>query len=336
MKNFLTLFACLFLLSCGQSNLEISRVEGEALGTTYHISYFSEKPLDLTTGLDSIFDVINQSMSTYHENSDISRVNRGEANIRVDEMFQEVFRLSRKVHEESRGYFDPTVGDLVNLYGFGSEEAGVVPDSSMVDSLMQYVGLEKIRISPEGLVTKESPEVYIEFNSIAKGYAIDVIGTYLDALGVENYLIELGGELLGKGKNLTKNNYWTVGIDNPQQEEGETRELQAVLELRDRAMATSGNYRKFRVNDRTGQRFVHTINPLTGYPEEGDMLSVTVLAENCALADAYATAFMAMGIQQAVDMLLMLDGLDVFFLYLDDQGRMKEYKTAGFQEVVVE
>lgn len=335
MKYICSLLVSLLIVSCTPPSLEVSRLEGQALGTSYHIAYFSENALDLSHGLDSIFDVINHSMSTYHDDSDISRVNRGQEQVEVDDMFIDVFQLSQKVHEESRGYFDPTVGDLVNLYGFGAEEGMALPDSSMVDSLMQYVGLGKIRVSSDGVVTKESPEVYIEFNSIAKGYAVDVIGSYLDSKGIDNYLIELGGELLGKGKNITKDSYWTVGVDNPQQEPGQARELQAVLELRNRAMATSGNYRKNRINQETGQLFVHTINPLTGYSEQGDMLSATVLAENCALADAYATAFMAMDVQQAREMLDIIDKVDVYFLYLDNQGNMEEFKTAGFQEAVL-
>lgn len=322
--------------SCAAPEVEITRFEGHALGTSYHISYFSESEFDLNSGLDSIFNVINHSMSTYQDDSDISRVNRGQEQVQVDDMFIEVFQLSQKVHQQSNGYFDPTVGDLVNLYGFGAEQGVILPDSTMVDSLMQYVGLDKIRVSTDGLVTKESPEVYIEFNSVAKGYAVDVIGSYLDSKDIDNYLIELGGELLSKGRNVTKGNFWTVGVDNPQQELGQARELQVVLELRNRAMATSGNYRKYHINEDTGQKFVHTINPLTGYSEQGDMLSATVLADNCALADAYATAFMAMGFQQAREMLELLDNVDVYFLYLDSQEGMREFKTAGFQEVVLD
>lgn len=335
MKYVYNLLLSLLIFSCAEPSYEITRLQGEALGTSYHISYFSKDSLDLSHGLDSIFETINHSMSTYLDDSDISRVNRGEAVVRVDDMFLEVFRLSQKVHQQSKGYFDPTVGDLVNLYGFGAEAGVVLPDSSMVDSLMQYVGLEKIKVSTDGRVTKESPEVYLEFNSIAKGYTVDVIGLYLDSWEINDYLIELGGELLGKGKNIEKGSYWTVGIDDPQQQ-GDTRQLQAVLELRNRAMATSGNYRKYRINEDTGQKFVHTINPLTGYSEQGDMLSATVLAENSALADAYATAFMATGVEQAIQMLSVLDQVDVFFLYLDSHGTMKEYKSPGFQEVLLD
>lgn len=331
-KSFLVFF---LMASCQTQTSDLVRVEGEALGTTYHISYFSDHPIDMDTSLDSIFDLVNSSMSTYQRDSDISRINRGEEGVKVDSMFMDVFRLSRQVYTQSGGYFDPTVGDIVNLYGFGSEEGVMEPDSTMVDSLMRFVGMDKVELDEEGVFKKKYPEVYIEFNAIAKGYAIDVIGDFLQSRGVDNYLIELGGELLAKGKNINKDTYWRVGVDDPQTE-SETRQMIAVLELRDRAMATSGNYRKFRVDPETGKQFVHTINPLTGFPERGDLLSVTVLAPNCSLADAYATAFMAMGFEKARNLVDRLSEVDVFFLYLDDNGKRQEYLTPGLEQVMID
>lgn len=331
-KSFLLL---LLIVSCQPQTQELDRVEGEALGTTYHISYFSDQSIDIEKSLDSIFDLVNGSMSTYQSDSDISRINRGEVDVKVDEMFREVFELSAQVYRESGGYFDPTIGDIVNLYGFGSEQGVTDPDSTMVDSLMKFVGMDKVELTDDGVLVKKYPEVYIEFNAIAKGYAIDVIGNFLDAQGVDNYLIELGGELLAKGKNLTKDTYWRVGVDAPQSD-AEKREMIAVLELRNRAMATSGNYRKFRVDPETGTQYVHTINPLTGFPERGDLLSATVLAPNCALADAYATAFMAMGYERAKALVEGLQDIDVFFLYLDQDGQKKECLTSGLQEVIID
>src|SRR5690606_22815691 len=208
-----------------------------------------------------------------------------------------VYRLSQKVFKESNGYFDPTVGDLVNMYGFGPEQGLKKIDSTTVDSLMKFVGFEKVEITADGILKKTASEVYLDFNAIAKGYTVDVIGNYMDANAVDNYLIELGGELLAKGKNISKDAPWTVGIDNPQQVEGE-RSLKAAIALNDRAMASSGNYRKFRTDSLTGRKYVHSINPLTGYPEESNLLGATVLADNCALADAYATSFMVMGLDK--------------------------------------
>ncbi len=199
-------------------------------------------------------------MSTYREASDISRLNRGE-NVKVDTLFRNVFLLSEQVNHESGGYFDPTVGNLVNFYGFGPEKPLKEVDSATLDSLMQYVGIDKVKISSEGVVEKSAPEVYLDFNAIAKGYTVDLVGHYLDCRNVENYLVEIGGELLAKGRNPEKDAEWLVGIDDPEQTETE-RTLTAGVKLLDRAMATSGNYRKNRVDSETGKMYVHTVNPL--------------------------------------------------------------------------
>ncbi len=335
MKKILFLTGVLAVLSgCNNTAGEQQNVSGEALGTTYNINYFSEEEIALQEALDSIFRVVNRSMSTYQPDSDISRLNSGDSLVKVDTLFRNVFKLSQQVYTESGGYFDPTVGDLVNMYGFGPEKSLKVIDSATVDSLMVFVGLDKISISPEGEVKKAFPEVYLDFNAIAKGYAIDLIGHYLDSRNVDNFLVELGGEMLGKGENLRKNSPWVVGIDDPQQAEG-TRRLTAGVTLIDRAMATSGNYRKFRRDPETGTVYVHTINPLTGYPERSNLLSVSVLAENCALADAYATAFMALGLERSMQVLETLENVDVYLIF-DENGTTKKFASEGFREVLVD
>lgn len=334
MKKLLFCLSIILFTGCQESAYKENTVSGEALGTTYNIKYFSEKDLGMVDALDSIFRVVNKSMSTYQEDSDISRLNRGDSLVVVDSLFQKVFSLSQQIYRESGGYFDPSVGDLVNMYGFGPEKSLKVIDSATVDSLMVFVGLDKIKITPEGQVRKDFPEVYLDFNAIAKGYAIDLIGHYLDHQEVENYLVELGGELLGKGKNLQKDGNWVVGIDDPNQEEG-SRTLIAGVELNDRAMASSGNYRKYRTDPETGATYVHTINPLTGYPEKSNLLSTSVLAENCALADGYATAFMALGVEKTRRILEDLENVDVYLIYTED-GEVKTYASKGFQEVLVE
>ena len=273
-------------------------------------------------------------MSTYRDSSDISRINSGDSLVKVDSLFQEVFMLSRQVWEDSNGYFDPTVGGLVNQYGFGPENGPKEVDSITIDSLMKYVGFGKIKLQ-EDIVLKESPEIYLDFNAIAKGYAIDLIGHYLDSKGCEDYLIELGGELLASGVNRQKGASWVVGIDDPIQQMGQ-REVTAAIELRDKAMATSGNYRKHRTDPETGALYVHTINPLTGFAQKSDLLSVTVLAENCALADAYATAFMAMGYDLSKMILAQHEELDAFLIYSTLEGEIKEYASPGFEEVMTD
>lgn len=330
-RPFILLFAFLLSISCSQKD-DSRNAYGEALGTTYSIQYYSEDLIPLDKALDSIFERVNQSMSTYRDSSDISRINRGDSLVEVDSLFQNVFLLSKEVWQESNRYFDPTVGNLVNQYGFGPETGPKEIDSVVIDSLMQYVGFEKLELEGNK-VRKESPLIYLDFNAIAKGYAIDLIGLYLDSKGSEDYLIELGGEILAKGINRKRGSPWTVGIDDPMQEEGQ-RELTATIELQNRAMATSGNYRKHRTDPETGAFYVHTINPLTGFAQKNDLLSVTVLAENCALADAYATAFMAMGYDLSKLVLSQQNNLDAFLIYSTLGGEMKEYATPGFQELM--
>ena len=323
----------LFITTGCQKETSTQALTGEALGTTYQILYFHPEELNIRTSVDSVFEVINKSMSTYREDSDISRINKGDTTITVDQNFKEVFLYSEKIYLESDGYFDPTVGNLVNSYGFG-------PDSKLDsltdferDSLFQYVGYNKLRLSSENRIAKELPGIYLDFNAIAKGYAVDVIARMLDQKYIQNYLIEVGGELVGKGENLAKNQPWVVAIDDPHQAEGE-RTFQTTLFLKNKAMATSGNYRKFKVDSTTGQRFVHTINPLTGRSEKSNLLSVSVFAENCALADGYATAFMAMGYEKSREMLEELENVDVFFIYGEQDEEVKVFASEGFKEAL--
>ncbi|HSI70038.1 MAG TPA: FAD:protein FMN transferase [Gillisia sp.] len=332
-KSFAFIIGLLFV-SCADPGEKEQVLTGEALGTSYQVKFYHPEELDLRKGLDSVFEVINISMSTYRNDSDISRINSGDTSVVVDEHFKKVFRDSKKIYRESEGYFDPTVGNLVNAYGFGPEKGSRELSEAKIDSMMQYVGFDKLELSEDNRLQKESREIYLDFNAIAKGYAVDVMGEYLEKKGVTDFLIELGGELLAKGVNLQKGSAWTVGIDDPEQTSSQ-RILTAALRLKDRGMASSGNYRKFRVDTLTGNHFVHTINPLTGRSERSDLLSATVIASTCALADGYATAFMSMGYKKSVEMLDRLEDVDVYFIYAGDQNELKIFSTPGFDEVLI-
>lgn len=323
------------ILACF-NNSEVEQLySGEALGTTYQVKFFNAEKLDISESLDSIFEVINSSMSTYQEDSDISRINAGESTVITDQHFREVFNSSKKIYEESGGMFDPTVGKLVNAYGFGPEGPKTNLRDEVLDSIRQFVGFNKLELKSDGKIIKQDPGIYIDFNAIAKGYAVDVVAQYLDAKKIENYLVEIGGELVAKGKNIGRDQMWAVGIDDPLQEEG-NRSLQAAVKLENRAMATSGNYRKFRTDPESGRSYVHTINPVTGLAEESDLLSVSVLAENCMLADGYATAFMALGYHASREMLERLSNVDTYFIYMDKNSEMQIYATPGFQSALLE
>ena len=300
---------------------------GNALGTTYSIIYLSTDTLDFQKEIDSVFNVVNQSMSTYIPSSDISRINKGES-LKVDHMFKDVFELSKHVHLESNGYFDPTVGTLVNAWGFGPGEQ-ISMDSTKVDSLLQYVGFEKVKLTSEGKIQKEFPEIFFDFNAVAKGYAIDRLGAMLNNKGIENYLVEVGGEVLTKGENEVTKKKWTVGIDDPQVEFG--RQLKKIVSLKNRALASSGNYRKFRIDSITGERYVHTIDPKTGFTKNSKTLAASVIAEDCATADAYATAFMAMELEESKELLKKHKDLEAYIIYLSPNGKTLEFMTEGFE-----
>ena len=335
MKKILVFIALgLLVFSCSQDSSKEKVFTGEALGTTYQIKYFSEKDFNFKRSLDSIIEEINSSMSTYREDSDISKINRGDSTIAVDQNFTNVFQASKKVYQESKGYFDPSVGKLVNAYGFGPDKPLKQMDSLQLDSLLILIGLDKVSLSKKGTIQKENSGIYLDFNAIAKGYNIDVIAEFLEAEEVEDYLIELGGELRAHGKNQDSGKNWLVGIDDPFQQDSE-RSVARVLELKNRSLATSGNYRKFREDTATGQKYVHTINPLTGKAEKSNLLSASVLAKNCMLADAYATAFMAMGFEKSLEIQKNLTDVEVFLIYTED-GVTKTYSSTGFKASFVE
>ncbi len=331
MKKIVSIAFLVLVLGCGPRDLVKNQNWGNALGTTYSIIYIADEPLDYQQEIDSVFQVLNQSMSTYIPTSDISKINEGDTTIVVDDMFREVFTVSTKVHEASNGYFDPTVGVLANAWGFGPGEQ-LELDSLRVDSLLQYVGWDKVKMNADNTISRTSPSIRFDFNAVAKGYAIDRLGALLDQKGITDYLVEVGGEVLAKGTNRISGNEWTVGIDDPQVETG--RQLKRIVTLKDKAMASSGNYRKFRVDPETGEKYVHTINPKTGYTKNSSILATSVVAKTCAVADAFATSFMAMDLEASKEVLSKHDELEAYIIYLDENGNTQEFFTEGFAALV--
>ena len=329
--NLLVLCITCLVFSCvpKRSNIFKNQNIGAALGTSYSLIYLAEEELDFQKEIDSVFTVINQSMSTYIANSDISKINAGDSAIVVDKMFEEVFELSKEIHKNTNGYFDPTVGSLVNAWGFGPGKQ-IELDSTKVDSLMQFVGFDKVSITTDRTIQKQNSNIRFDFNAIAKGYAIDRLAILMDKKGIENYLLEVGGEVVAKGENTVKQKPWNVAVTDP-----ESDQYKIVIALKDRAMASSGNYRHFRVDPETGDKYVHTIDPITGFTKNGKTLGVNILAENCAIADAYATAFMAMDIHETINFLENQNELDAYLLFLDDKGKTQEFMSQGFRKLIV-
>jgi thiamine biosynthesis lipoprotein len=307
------LFLLLLLFASCKNAPTRQQYTGPALGTTYSIIAYADEDLELDQSLSELFDQLNQSMSTYHPQSDISKINRGER-VQVDSLFRFMFEKSAEINILTSGYFDPTVGILVDAWGFGAESLNAF-NATQVDSLLQFVGFSKLSLTDTNEIVKAYPGIRIDFNAIAKGYALDLIADLLVAKNSSNFLIELGGEIVTRGINLDSATFWRVGIDNPQAKEGE-RSITRTITLTDESMATSGNYRKFRIDSLTGERYVHTINPLTGLAVPSSILSASVIAPDCATADAFATAFMTMPLEDS-KRLIAQEGLSVFLIYAD-------------------
>ncbi len=325
----------LLFFSCNEETPQAVVLQGDAFGTTYSIQYYASKIFDAEKGIDSVLHAVNRSVSTYMPNSDISKINRGDTTVVVDAIFKEVFRISEAVHKNSHGYFDPTIGVLRNAYGFGDTKPVEEIDAYIVDSLMRYVGFNKVTILSSGKIMKEHPEIYFDFNAVAKGYGIDCLGRYLEAQGITNYLIELGGEILTRGKNLSRKKPWTVGIETVDSQL-ENRNYQATITLKDKAMASSGNYRKYRIDSITGKKYVHTLNPLTGSAEQSDVTSATVVANSCGEADAYATALMALGLERSKELLEVTSGISAYLTYNDSLGNARVFMTEDFEKLLVD
>jgi thiamine biosynthesis lipoprotein len=324
MKRLLAvLFVCLFL-SC-KGDRKNSRLTGAVFGTSYSILY--ESDINYEKQFDSLFYVINKSMSTYQTNSDISKLNRNEP-VEIDTHFIKVYDASKEIFGLTEGAFDPTIGNVVNAWKFGAENTIEVVDSLKIDSLMQYVGYDKTYRLKNAII-KSNPNVYLEFNAIAKGYGVDLIGEFLESKNVNNYLVEIGGEIRAKGRNIEKHSKWKVGVEEPNFE-GEQTILKAIS-LKNEAMATSGTYRKFKV-DENGNRYAHIIDTETGYPSKTNLLSVSVIANDCMSADAYATAFKAMGIEKVKTFLSRHPDLKAFLIFENEKQELETLALNGFPE----
>jgi len=309
-----------FLTACKQEKkINETKLEGLVFGTTYHITYLDR--VDYKKSIDSLFYLVNKSLSTYIPTSDISKINKGDSTIVVDDLFLEVFHKSKRIYKETNGYFDPTVCNLVNAWGFGYKREKRDLDSLQVNELMKQVGLDKIALKGRNVYKKFSKSC-LDFNSIAKGYGIDVVGRFLESKNIESYLVEIGGEIRARGKNI-RNKNWKVAIDDPNADG--TRSVSRFIELKNQSMASSGNYRKFRVGA-NGQKYVHTINPKTGFAIESNLLSATVYSTvDCADVDAYATAFMAMGLEKSKDFLKSHSKIKAILLFTDHEGKIVEF-----------
>lgn len=315
----------------------VKTISGNALGTTFVIKTSDDSLLTNPQEIDDLIEAFNLELSTYIPNSRISEINENDSviDLKTSNYFQECFELSERIFNETDGAFDPTVYPLVSLWGF-SKDIEIAPSDAEIDSVMTFIGLNKPTYNYEnGIFTKKDHRLKLVFNAIAKGQAVDVVADFLDAKGQENYFIEIGGEIRAKGIN-DKGSKWVIGIDVPVEsntgvEGADQRELENYIEVTDKAVATSGNYRKFYELD--GRKYSHTISPVTGRPVKHNLLSVTVVADDAATADAYATAFMVMGVEKSLQ--LMKDkpelNIDAYLLFENEQGRIERAYSRGMK-----
>ena len=321
-----------YIISVTQKKGEYISLAGFVQGTTYHVTYESKNGENLQFLIDSLLADFDRSLSVYLPNSLISKINRNEPGITVDEKFSTVFNKSYEVFKKTDGAFDITVGPIVNALGFGSTDTLNV-DSALIESLLPYVGMEKVTLQ-DGILVKKYPNIVLDVNAIAQGYSVDLVVEFLEQRGIRNYMVEIGGEVRTRGRN-DRNLVWRIGIDKPL--EGNMlpgANLQAIVALKNRSLATSGNYRKY--YEKNGIKFVHTINPKTGYPVVSNLLSATVVADDCMTADAYATAFMVFGVERSIEFLEENKFLDAYLIYADQEGKFRVYVTKRLQKFIEE
>ena len=300
---------------------------GFIFGTVYNIIYQNDD--NLKQDIEAELKRVDFSLSPFNKQSIISKINRNE-NVKKDKMFTDVFILAQSISKETDGAFDITVAPLVNAWGFGFKN-GTKPTPHAIDSLKQIVGYEKISLTNE-TVRKKDSRMMLDCSAIAKGYACDVIASFLRKKGIENFMVEIGGEIVTRGIN-SERLPWKIGVTKPVDDTLDTKqELQTVLNVTNKAMATSGNYRNFYYKN--GKKYAHTIDPKTGLPVQHNILSATVLADNCATADAYATAFMVMGLDKAKTVLEKHPELMAYFIYSDEKGNNAVWYSPSLREKI--
>ena len=326
------IIAAFLIFSHRNTRGQYIKIAGFVQGTTYHITYQSPAGKNLQLEIDSLLADFDRSLSIYLPTSIISRINQNDPAVEADDKIIEVFQKSLELYRKTGGAFDITVAPLVNAWGFGFKAASAT-DSATIDSLMQYVGMDKVKLSGKRII-KAHPNVMLDVNAIAQGYSVDIISEYLHKLKIKNYMVEIGGEVRTRGRN-EKGSIWRIGIDKPL--EGNVipgSNLQAILQLDRRSLATSGNYRKFYEKD--GIKYSHTINPATGYPAMSDLLSATIIADDCMTADAYATACMVFGLEKSIRFLDQNKFLDAYLIYNDEKGQYRVYYSKGLSRYLAE
>ena len=317
------LFFFIFFNSCVNNIDKQTILRGDIYGTTYSVVYFSKVDLQLKVKIDSIFNSIDMSMSTYNSKSLITKINNNKE-VLLDDHFKYVFNTSKKIYYETGGDFDPSIGPLVNSLDFGPKTNNI-----STDSLMKLVGLDKFKIFQNKL--QRPLNSFLDFNAIAKGYSVDMISEFLTFNNITNFLVEVGGEIRSSGLNLADDRNWRVGLDTPTFD-GLQNEIYKAFNLIDKSMATSGVYRKFKI-DSLGNKYAHIIDPKTGYSSKTNILSITVIADNCIEADAYATALHLMTLDEINLFVQENDKISVFIIFKDENNKIQDLSLNNFPSI---
>jgi len=320
----------LFLfISCSRQPQKIT-LQGLAQGSYYAITYYDEQNRNFQREIDSIFHAVDVSVNLWVDSSVISKVNRNEE-VALDSIFINNFRIAQEAARLSDGYFDPTISPIVAAWGFSYKNGDSITPQ-LIDSLKQLVDYRKIRIE-SGKIVKENPAMTLDFNAIAQGYTSDLIARFLESRGIKIYLVDTGGEIMARGEK-PNGQPWIVGIEKPAENWDSERVLQTRIALRDKGLVTSGSTRKY--VERNGKRYSHCIDPKTGYPVEHNVLSVTVLAENSVWADALASICMVMGMERSLPLIESMDGVEAYYILVNDQNELETFATEGFRALVME
>ena len=328
-KTIIFVIGLLVLSSCGTQPEKIV-LQGLAQGSYYAVTYYDEQGRDFQHEIDSIFHAVDMSVNLWEENSVISKVNRNEEVV-LDDIFIDNFNIAQEAAKLSDGYFDPTISPIVAAWGF-SYKTGDTITPLLIDSLKQLVNYRNIRIE-NGKVIKAFPDMKLDFNAIAQGYTSDLIAGFLESRGIKNYLVDTGGEIMAKGAK-PNGKPWIVGIEKPADHWDSEQVVQTRVALRDKGLVTSGSTRKY--VERDGKRYSHCIDPHTGYPVEHQLLSATVLAENSVWADALASICMVMGIEQSLPLIQSMDGVEAYYIFVNEKGDLETFATEGFKKLIVE
>jgi thiamine biosynthesis lipoprotein len=313
------------------SQKEPIRIEGYAQGSTYHITYYDSLNRDLQPDIEKILIDFDKSVSTYLPTSIISRINSNQKNVKVDKYFIACFNKAKEVWKNTDGAFDPTVYPLVNAWGFGPGKKQKI-EQSKIDSILKFVGFNLIELKGNKIIKKD-PRVSLDFNAFAQGYSVDVVSSFLNSKGVKSYMVEIGGEVYAKGKKPNGNN-WTIGIEKPIDNKEAENPLKAIVKIENLAIATSGNYRRFIIED--GIKYHHHLDPKTGYPSKNNLLSASIFSKECISSDANATGILVMGLEKAKAFLKTHPELQAYLIYSDEKGNYQIFETPGLKSIISE